>query len=228
MSETDNNATTDTASQVDAQDDATPETPAGEVNASETGADAATETTTDADATKGDDTDKGEDAEKKAEKDDKGGEVPEAYEFTAPEGVEIDQGLMDRFTPFAKEQNWTQEQAAQVFDFYAKEALPLIQTAQAEAWASQTAQWVEDAKSDKEIGGDKFEENMGVAKAALDRFATPEFVEFLNSTGMGNHPEMIRAFHKIGKSISDDAFHTAGGNSAGDVDPAKRLFPDMN
>jgi len=28
----------------------------------------------------------------------------------------------------------------------------------------------------------------------------------LNQTGMGNHPEMIRVFHRISKAVSEDSF----------------------
>lgn len=215
MSETETTATTDTASQVDAQDVATQETPDAAAEAVTEGADAQTAEAS-ADATK--------DGEGKDETG-----PPEAYEFKAPDGMELDRQLVDDFEPLARDLNLTQAQADQMVSLYAEKILPRIEAQQIEAWAEKTASWAKEAKADKELGGDKFEENMGTAKTALDKMGTPELVEFLNTTGLGNHPEMIRLFHRIGKSISDDAFHTPTGTGAkGPVDAAKTLYPTMN
>jgi hypothetical protein len=36
------------------------------------------------------------------------------------------------------------------------------------------------------------------------------FRTLLNETGLGNHPEMIRAFARIGERVSEDGFALAG------------------
>ena len=49
----------------------------------------------------------------------------------------------------------------------------------------------------------------------------------MDATGFGDHPEVIRMFHKIGKQVSEDTF-VPGTNLGEENDPAKRLFPNQN
>lgn len=148
--------------------------------------------------------------------------VPESYEFTMPEGVQLDQTAADEFTAIAKELKLDQATAQKVADVGAKMA-----QRQQEAHVKLVETWTEAVKTDKEIGGDKLAENLGVARKALEAFGTPELKDVLNSTGFGNHPAVIKAFYKIGKAISEDRFVT-GGAKGPETDIAKRMFPSMN
>lgn len=88
----------------------------------------------------------------------------------------------------------------------------------------QVEQWAADTKADKEIGGDKLTVSVGHAQKALDTFASKEFREFLDSTGTGNHPEMVRAFAKVGKLMSEDSFVTGRGNGSPKTIWSKRFI----
>jgi len=149
-------------------------------------------------------------------------EVPESYEFAMPEGVQLDKTAAEEFTVIAKELKLDQATAQKVADVGAK----MVQR-QAEAHVKLVETWTEAVKTDKEIGGDKLAENLGVARKALEAFGTPELKDVLNSTGFGNHPAVIKAFYKIGKAISEDRFVT-GGAKGPETDIAKRMFPSMN
>ncbi|MFV2901017.1 portal protein [Escherichia coli] len=85
-----------------------------------------------------------------------------------------------------------------------------VQQRQAEAWQKTTEQWAADVKADKEIGGDKLISNLSAAQRALDQFGTPELKEYLNTTGLGNHPDLVKTFVKIGKAMSEDGMVTGG------------------
>lgn len=67
-----------------------------------------------------------------------------------------------------------------------------------------------DVRADKEIGGDKLTANIGMAQKALDQFGTPELRTYLEQTGLGNHPDLVRCFMKIGKSMGEDSMVMAG------------------
>jgi hypothetical protein len=143
--------------------------------------------------------------------------APEAYEpFKAPEGWEIDQALLTEFAPTLKELNLTQEQAQKVIDFAPKlvEQTAVATTAKVldELGMAGRQDWVAAVKSDKEFGGDKLAENLAVAKKAMDAFASPELRALLIKSGMGNHPELVRAFYRAGKAISADNY-VAGGKT---------------
>lgn len=129
--------------------------------------------------------------------------APEKYEFQAAEGVELDAEALKDFEPVARELKLTNEQAQKLVDAYPK-ILEGVQQRQAEAWQQTTEQWAADVNADKEIGGDKLTANLSVAQRALDQFGTPELKEYLNSTGLGNHPDLVKTFVKIGKAMSED------------------------
>ncbi|MES0236458.1 peptidase [Citrobacter sedlakii] len=155
--------------------------------------------------------DKKQEGDKPAEKkdDDKPEGAPEKYEFQAAEGVELDTEALKEFEPVAREMNLTNEQAQKLVDVYPK-ILAGVQQRQVEAWQQTTEQWAADVKADKEIGGDKLPSNLSAAQRALDQFGTPELKEYLNTTGLGNHPDLVKTFVKIGKAMSEDSMVTGG------------------
>lgn len=170
--------------------------------------------------------DKPADGEKPAdkpaeEKDQKQEGAPEKYEFTAGEGVELDTEALKDFEPVARDLNLTNEQAQKLVDAYPK-IMAGVQQRQAEAWQAQTEQWAADVKADKEIGGDKLTANLSAAQRALDLFGTPELKTYLNDTGLGNHPDLVKAFVKIGKAMSEDGM--VDGSNQGQRSAAEVLY----
>ena len=97
-----------------------------------------------------------------------------------------------------------------------------MQQRQAEAWQKQTEGWAETVKADKEIGGDKLTSNLSAAQRALAQFGTPELKEYLEGTGLGNHPELVKAFVKVGKAMSEDGVVT--GKESGQRSAAEVLY----
>lgn len=138
------------------------------------------------------------------EKEQKPEGAPEKYEFKPAEGQALDEVALKEFEPIARELNLTNEQAQKFVDVYSSKILPQLQQQQVEKWTQQTEQWATDVKADKEIGGDNMTANVGLAQKAFDQFGSPELKEYLNTTGLGNHPEIIRAFMKVGKAMSED------------------------
>ena len=145
--------------------------------------------------------------------------APEAYEFKAPEGREYDADFLTTFTEVAKELDLPQDKAQSVLDKLSEKA----QERQLAKLEEAKAQWLADSKKDTEFGGDKLEENLGIAKKALDAFGSDLLKAMLNDSGLGNHPELIRFFFKVGKAISEDTF--MGGHREGKGQP--KTFNDM-
>ncbi|OVZ82195.1 peptidase [Yersinia kristensenii] len=160
-------------------------------------------------------------ATEKANKEKKESGAPEKYEFKATaEGQDLDAEALATFEPVARELGLSQEQAQKLVDIYGKDIVPKLQQKQAEAWQQQTEQWGNDVKADKEIGGDKLTANIGMAQKALDQFGTPELRTYLEQTGLGNHPDLVRFCVKIGKSMGEDSMVMAangGQRSAAEV-----------
>jgi len=149
--------------------------------------------------------------------------VPEKYDLQIPDGVNMDSAGVDAFAEFARDAGLTQDKASALLSKMA----PVMAQRQQQAIEAMHAEWAGQSKSDSEFGGDKLHENLAVAKRAMDKFGTPELTKLLNESGMGNHPEIIRAFYRAGKAISEDRF-VSGGQATAPADPSKRMYPTMS
>lgn len=90
---------------------------------------------------------------------------------------------------------------------------------QQEAFAKTVKDWEAAAAVDKEYGGQAFQENLQKGLRALERFASPEFRQFLSQTRLSSHPEMVRFVYRIGKNMSEDTIRGAAGEGGGVVTP---------
>lgn len=145
--------------------------------------------------------------------------APEKYEFKTAEGQELDAEAVKAFEPIAKELNLSNEQAQKLVDVYGGKIMPKLVEQQAAQWQQQIEQWAEQVKADKDLGTDA---SIGAAQKVMDKFGSPELKQYLNETGLGNHPELVRIFANIGKAMSEDGLVT--GNSGGAKSAADVLF----
>lgn len=145
------------------------------------------------------------------------------YKFELPEGVELDPELGAEFQAFAESKKLSKEEVAGLLALREKETQK-----QRDAFVAEQEKWVADIKADKEIGGDKFDENLAVAKQALATFGTPGLKDLLNSTGFGNHPEVIKAFVKIGKAVGEDKLVQRDAATPAPIETlADRMYPTL-
>ena len=151
--------------------------------------------------------------------------APEVYEFKAAEGQTFDPEFVKSYSEVARELNLTQEAAQTMID----KVGPVLAQQQAAQIAQVRNDWAEASKIDAEFGGAKFNENLAIAKQSIDKFATPEFKQMLDDTGLGNHPEWIRYCYRVSKAFSPDNFeggHKEGGAAPNDFNSmASKLYP---
>lgn len=176
-----------------------------------------------------------DDDKKKSDKDDgkKAEYKPEDYEIKLPEGDEFkDMKLSDGMVKAAQTElaalGIDPKDAPGLIRAFAKTRL--AEEAERESAAVEAVQeirngWVEEAKKDAEIGGDKWNESVHRVGKALDFLGYPKEMkdskgnkvlddngnpqthplrQLLNETGVGDHPEMIRLFARIGHMIGED------------------------
>lgn len=154
--------------------------------------------------------------------------APESYEqFTVPDGMVLNEAALEAFTPLAKEHNLNQADAQKFVDMYSQIKQQEAQ-AQSDQWAEAEGKWTTDRENDKEYGGEKYQENLGIAKRTLDKFGSPALTSFLEQSRAGNHPEVVRLFYRIGKELGEDGV-TNTNNSGGDGEksPAQVLYPNQ-
>jgi len=145
----------------------------------------------------------GEGSNPEGEVSDKSDEPLTVESFTAPEGMELDQGLMNEVLPLFNEAGLSKEQSQKLVDAYAGK-IQAVEQARLDTFTQQKKEWVEQSKTDSEFGGDSFNENIAAAKSAMDKFGTPELTKLMDDFGVGNHPEMIRFMVRVGRQTQED------------------------
>lgn len=155
--------------------------------------------------------------------------APDAYaDFELSEN----QSVSDAFVEYAKGQNWTQEQAQSALERDATNEKATVEAREAQQTEEMKAVkqgWLDEVMADKEIGGDNHNEVMAGAKQVLEQFGSESLNDLLKQTGLGNHPEVIRLFHNIRSTVSEDTF-VDGSNSPrqkfvpGDEGRAQRFY----
>ena len=152
-------------------------------------------------------------------------EVPEAYELTAPEGLELDAEAVEAFTPVAQKLKLSNEQAQELTDLYAQ-GLQRQTEGLMKQHQDTVAGWGNATRQDPEIGGDKLEESLRLGNAALKHAFDSETVELLKHFGLLNHKGFIRGMRGIGQIVTDDRFVQSTGKGA-PRSLAERMYPDM-
>ena len=159
--------------------------------------------------------------------DDVSGKVPEdgKYALTMPDGVALDGELAEALGPEFKELGLTNAQAQKLVDKY----IGIQQeraSKQSEGFGKVVTGWADAAKKDPDMGGDKWGATVQASQRAVNALGTPALKEYLNASGGGNHPELIRFMAKAGALISEDIPASGGAEGKGKpAEPAYTLFP---
>ncbi len=165
-----------------------------------------------------------EDKGSKADEASGGNVVPENYsDFDLPQGVEISAEYKGKMEPVFKSLGLSQAQAQQVISAQVAHVQE-SEGKRADQMTKLHTDWLNDARADKDIGGDKFDVNLKSANAAVNQLGTAELKTMLKSTGIGNHPEVIRIFAKIGGLLAED---NSGAQRQGVTTQKGNILTDM-
>lgn len=139
------------------------------------------------------------------------------------EGSDIDPAFIDSYASLAKKYGMNQENATSLL----KDAAGILNRMDVETVTKQRNAWAEESRNDREFGGAALDANLAIAKKALDTYGTPEIRQLLETTGLGNNPEMIRFFWRVGRTLTEDGTVTGQAGVAGIRtfdDAAKKLY----
>jgi len=157
---------------------------------------------------------------------------PEKYEL-AMEGVTLDEGLVAEAEPIFRELGLSNDQANALLPLAPKlmeKAQEASIQAMIEAGAAQRKGWLDAFHADPDIGGAKREETEHLAAKGLVALGFAKghpFRAALNETGFGNHPDMIRAFRRIGEMVGEDGlFARENAGERKEVPAWKALYPN--
>jgi len=153
--------------------------------------------------------------------------APEKYEpFTVAEGFSLEGDRLDQANEYAKAQGWTQEQAQSAVDMFTT-FTGQQQQQTTSAYDQQQDAWLAETKADEHIGGEKFDAAVTNAKRGLNAFGGDGLGDLLAAHGLGNHPEIIRYFSKVGALVGEDN-SIAAGAAAESIKPTRlnTLYPN--
>ena len=129
-------------------------------------------------------------------------------DFSIPEGMVADEGMAQGFSGLAQEMGLTKGNAQKLVDFYAE-----AQAQQAKLYHETVQGWKDSQRY--------------IAKAR-DMLGGDEFVTFVEETGIGNHPALLRFCLRAGKLLSEDSsIEGSGSPSGGGRSAAEVLFGDL-
>lgn len=160
----------------------------------------------------------GGDGEPKPEGDAPAEGAPEAYaDFKLPEGMPVDPDFLDTTKAVFKEAGLSQEKAQKLVDLVVErdKRVEKAQFDQADAWAKEF------------MKSPTAKEDLSYAAKARE-FCTPGVREMLKDPRIGNNPEILATFAKIGRMLSEDQMVEAGARGgASEKSAAEIIFGDM-
>ena len=159
---------------------------------------------------------------------------PESYEpFALPKGMEaaapdVAAALSDAVGVF-RELGLTQEQGQKLVDLYGKHWIGAVDAFDLEL-SRRMQEWGEEIQRDPELGGARLKESVTHARRAINNLGGAELEAALEQTGAINHPQIFRAFVRMGRGLAEDTFVTgqvAGGAPDSPEAWAARVYPNM-
>lgn len=151
------------------------------------------------------------------------------YDLKAPEGVDMTPETLDDVTGLAREIGLSNEDGQKLVEFGGKMLSQWAGQLQEQQEAA-VQEWAEELKADPELGGAKLDQTEKSAAAGRDAIfpnddpKSKAFKDFLNESGLGNHPEMVRLFVRVNDAIGNDTLVSGSPAPASAQTRADKLY----
>lgn len=146
----------------------------------------------------------------------------DGYALSRPElppGVAWDEAFEQAALPVAHQLGLTPHQLQGLVDFYAGHQA----TAFAEAGRARLAEQARATETLKAEWGPNFTARLSGAARAARYFGGEDLVAMLEETGLGNHPQLVRAFARAAELLGEDTLRGEGAPAGDAVGPAEAL-----
>jgi hypothetical protein len=166
--------------------------------------------------------------------------APIKYEaFKLPDGIKLDDKELTKFTEFAGNAQIPQDVAQGLVDLYVAERqndAALARAEQRKTWDTLNDTWKTDLRNDPELGGNRLETSLSMAKAVIEEYLPAgeqgEYLAHLKNNGMGNFKLHVKLLRNIGKALNifEDGIVPANPQAPkGTKGPGQRgWYPTMN
>ena len=123
-------------------------------------------------------------------------ETPDQYYFDE----RFADANLDDFRNIAHNLGLSQNQAEKILDMYSQANYDQMQEAETRHGEMQ-AQGINALQKE---WGKSYNENVELARRAFTNFASKEALDIMEDSGLGNHPEIVKMFSKIGNLLKED------------------------
>ena len=164
-----------------------------------------------------------------------GGAKPEVYELKLPENSSLEAADLDSIAKYAKDNGLTKVQAEALLKGRNDEAAA-AQVHYVNETKKQVGLWETELQTDKTLGA-TFDDTKRIAAAGFDalfpkktdekgQVVEDDIRKFLKTSGLGSHPDVVRAFYKVGLKAVEDK-HLQGGDKGGAAKTAaQKMYPN--
>ncbi len=132
-----------------------------------------------------------------------------------PEGAKVDDKALAKFKEVSQTLGLKSEGAQTLFDMYNSMQTELAKSAQAETEAQQ------DKWENEILSWANPEEELGLAKVAVNKLADDEAKAFFSDTFVGSNPNIVKFLANVGRLLKEAPLHESG-------DTAKKEFTALD
>ena len=136
-------------------------------------------------------------------------DAPEKYTLPAPpRGMEsaVDEAMLVEARKHLHGLGLTGKQFTGALEFYYKH----LESSAGKSVDAEKASRAEGENTLRREFGTKYDAKVDLAQSVIRKFGSETLTTFLNEKGLGNHPEVVRLFAKIGEAITEDSAGRAG------------------
>lgn len=128
----------------------------------------------------------------------------ESVEVKVPEGVMVDAQVLADVKQLAIAELSPSERAQKTLELGVRQAAAFQARAET-AFKTTVDAWRESTKADPDIGGSKLPAAQAMANKAIAAYGGQPLADILRSTGLANHPAVVKAFARAGATIAEDS-----------------------
>lgn len=145
-------------------------------------------------------------------------------DLSLPEGFEMPEDVGASFLELVNSPPATRAEFGNALIAMHTSLLESVAGQYAQQWESTQEQWRTEVQNLPEIGGKNLDKSLSEIAKVIDRYGDKDARDALAMTGAGNHPALVRLFHKIAKDLNEAP--PVQGTAATDApkDRASRMF----
>jgi hypothetical protein len=132
----------------------------------------------------------------------KAGLPEEVKDYEVSSSEEVDGEFMDEYKKMSYENNILPNQAQKMFDWYMDKASVEVKRQEEERGHNME----QSAKTLRTDWGSSYDSKIRSAQNAILHYGNKDLNKYLDDTGIGNDPNLIRIFSKVGETLDDDSF----------------------